>query len=107
MGLLFLWAFADKTSGWGYATSSTNAVVNGGSPTTGFLSGVHVGPFAGTLRGWAGAWWADWLFMAGLLGIGLALLLGVGLRLAAIGAGHTWGLGNRWARVTRHQPWLR
>ena len=27
----------------------------------------------------------DWLFMLGLLGIGLALLLGVGMRIAAIG----------------------
>jgi len=82
-GLLFLWAFADKTFGWGYATSSANAWINGGSPTRGFLSGVDVGPFAGTLRSWAGEPWADWLFMLGLLGIGAAVLLGIGLRLSA------------------------
>ncbi|TDD44311.1 hypothetical protein E1286_27395, partial [Nonomuraea terrae] len=28
--------------------------------------------------------WVDWLFMAGLLGVGLALMLGVGLRIAAV-----------------------
>ncbi|RZQ65914.1 DoxX family membrane protein [Amycolatopsis suaedae] len=83
-GLLFLWAFADKAFGLGYATSSQNAWINGGSPTRGFLSRVDVGPFAETLRSWAGAAWADWLFMAGLLGIGVAVTLGIGLRLAAV-----------------------
>lgn len=83
-GLLFLWAFADKTFGLGYATASGNAWVNGGSPTKGFLSRVDVGPFAETLRSWGGTWWADWLFMAGLLAIGLAVTLGIGLRISAI-----------------------
>ena len=32
----------------------------------------------------AGAAWADWLFMLGLLGIGVALVLGIGLRIAAV-----------------------
>lgn len=32
----------------------------------------------------AGAVWVDWLFMAGLLGIGLALLFGVGIRIVAV-----------------------
>jgi len=31
----------------------------------------------------AGQAWADWLFMIGLAGIGLALILGVGMRIAA------------------------
>ena len=83
-GLLFLWAFLDKTFGWGYATTSQNAWINGGSPTKGFLSSVDVGPLASMLRSWAGAPWADWLFMLGLLGVGLAVLLGVGLRISAI-----------------------
>ncbi|MFD8496030.1 hypothetical protein [Amycolatopsis sp. NPDC059657] len=83
-GLLFLWAFLDKTFGWGYATGSAGAWVNGGSPTKGFLSRVEVGPFADTLHTWAGTWWADWLFMLGLLGIGLAVTAGIGLRLSAI-----------------------
>nr|WP_245959849.1 DoxX family membrane protein [Prauserella flavalba] len=82
-GLTFLWAFADKTFGWNYATPSSGAWINGGSPTEGFLSNVHVGPMAETLRSWAGEPWADWLFMVGLLGIGLALVFGAGLRIAA------------------------
>ncbi|HEY0637590.1 MAG TPA: hypothetical protein VGD67_08070, partial [Pseudonocardiaceae bacterium] len=44
------------------------------------------GPFESFYKGIAGDGWADWLFMAGLLGIGVALLLGVGMRIAA-GAG--------------------
>lgn len=32
----------------------------------------------------AGAAWADWLFMVGLAAIGLALLLGIGMRVAAV-----------------------
>ena len=80
MGLTFLWAFLDKTFGLGYATPAAKAWVDGGSPTKGFLGNVQVGPMQSTLQSWAGSGWADWLFMIGLLGIGLALLLGVGMR---------------------------
>jgi thiosulfate dehydrogenase (quinone) large subunit len=45
---------------------------------------VAVGPLEGTFHAIAGAAWADWLFMAGLLGIGIALILGIGLRAAAV-----------------------
>ena len=84
MGLEFLWAFFDKTFGLGYATPAARAWINGGSPTEGFLSRVEVGPFESTFHAWAGAAWADWLFMLGLLGIGVALVLGIGLRVAAV-----------------------
>ncbi len=84
MGFTFLWAFLDKTFGLGYATVSDRAWINGGSPTGGFLSHVEVGPLRTTLQGWAGSGWADALFMVGLLGIGLALVLGIGVRVAAI-----------------------
>ena len=118
---------------------------------------MAVGPFEATFHAIAGATWADWLFMAGLLGIGLAVILGVGLRIAAVGgtvmmllmwaaewpldrvtgagepsmstnpivdyhiicalalvalaltyAGHTWGLGKRWAALpfVQRQRWL-
>ncbi|MET9230111.1 DoxX family membrane protein [Lentzea sp. NPDC003310] len=82
-GVLFLWAFVDKAFGLGYATKPENAWFAGGSPTRGFLSRVDVGPFDTVFRGIAGAWWADVLFMAGLLAIGVALVLGIGLRVAA------------------------
>lgn len=84
MGLLFGWAFVDKTFGLGYATGSANAWINGGSPTKGFLGGVDHGPFESIFRGWAGDAWADWLFMLGLGGITIALLAGVGLRIGAV-----------------------
>lgn len=84
-GLLFLWAFVDKAFGLGYATQAKNAWFSGGSPTKGFLSRVAVGPFESVFHDIAGAWWADVLFMAGLLAVGVALVLGIGLRLAAAG----------------------
>ncbi|MCX5095980.1 hypothetical protein OOK36_45735 [Streptomyces sp. NBC_00365] len=83
-GFVFLWAFLDKTFGFGYATPSGKGWIDGGSPTKGFLSGVAAGPMESTFHSWAGAAWADWLFMAGLLGIGLALVGGFALRLAAV-----------------------
>jgi thiosulfate dehydrogenase (quinone) large subunit len=85
LGFEFLWAFLDKTFGLGYATPAERAWINGGSPTKGFLSRVAVGPFEDTFHAWAGAPWADWLFMLGLLAIGIALILGIGLRAAAVG----------------------
>ncbi|GAA1914229.1 DoxX family membrane protein [Streptomyces sodiiphilus] len=86
-GVVFLWAFLDKMFGLGYATQSANAWVNGGSPTNGFLSRVSVGPLESTFQSMAGAVWADWLFMLGLLGIGVALLAGVALRITAAAGG--------------------
>ena len=84
LGVEFLWAFLDKTFGLGYATPAARAWINGGSPTKGFLSNVAVGPFESTFHAWAGAAWADWTFMVGLLAIGIALVLGIGLRIAAV-----------------------
>jgi len=83
-GLVFLWAFLDKLIGLGYATTSDRAWINGGSPTKGFLSGVEVGPFDTAFQAIAGAWWANWLFMLGLAGVGIAVTLGIGLRVSAI-----------------------
>jgi len=85
LGFYFVWAFVDKTFGFGFATPAERAWINGGSPTTGYLSGVE-GPFAGAFNAIAGAAWADWLFMAGLLGIGVALILGIGMRIVAVSA---------------------
>jgi thiosulfate dehydrogenase [quinone] large subunit len=83
LGVEFLWAFFDKVFGLGYATPSARAWVNGGSPTKGFLSGVDAGPLQSFFNGIAGNPVIDWLFMLGLLGIGVALILGVALRIAA------------------------
>jgi thiosulfate dehydrogenase [quinone] large subunit len=83
LGWVFLWAFLDKTFGLGHETASKSAWVNGGSPTYGFLAKGTSGPFADFYQNIAGSTWADWLFMAGLLGIGVALIAGVAMRIAA------------------------
>jgi thiosulfate dehydrogenase [quinone] large subunit len=84
VGFTFLWAFLDKLFGLGYATASERSWLNGGSPTRGFLANSPSGPFEGAYKDIAGAAWADWLFMLGLAGIGVALLLGIGMRVAAV-----------------------
>lgn len=83
LGFVFLWAFLDKLFGLGRSTPSDRSWLNGGSPTTGYLSNLE-GAYADTFQRLAGHAWVDWLFMAGLLGIGAALMLGIGLRLAAV-----------------------
>jgi thiosulfate dehydrogenase [quinone] large subunit len=83
IGFEFLWAFFDKTFGLGYATPAAHAWINGGSPTKGFLSGA-IGPFQGVFNAIAGAPVVDWLFMLGLLGVGVALILGVAVRAGAV-----------------------
>ena len=156
-GFVFLWAFLDKTFGLHYSTPAARAWINGGSPTKGFLSSVDTGPFQSIAHTIAGTWWADSLFMLGMLGIGVALIAGIGLRISAIAgglimammwlgefplaqhtatgapsgstnpitdyhliyavvlivlaaayAGHTWGLGRRWARlpIVQKYRWL-
>lgn len=82
-GFYFLWAFLDKTFGLGYATPGERAWIRGGSPTTGYLSGVE-GPLAGFYQGMAGNAFIDWLFMLGLLGIGVTLMSGAGARVGAL-----------------------
>lgn len=92
-GVTFLWAFLDKLLALGFHTGYDQAGVldrfgdaawvQGGSPTEGFLRFGADGPFADFYRSIAGDAWADWLFMLGLLGIGTALVLGVGMRAAA------------------------
>jgi thiosulfate dehydrogenase [quinone] large subunit len=92
-GVTFLWAFLDKTFALGFHTGYNDAGVldrfgdaawiNGGSPTFGFLSfGVPAdNPFKGFYDALAGNAWVDWLFMLGLLGIGISLLFGVAMRI--------------------------
>ncbi|MGE5828023.1 MAG: hypothetical protein ACM30G_06610 [Micromonosporaceae bacterium] len=83
LGWMFLWAFLDKLFGWGFATPEQGAWINGGHPTKGFLANAATGPFTDFYHSIAGATWTDWVFMLGLAGIGLALITGVGVRIAA------------------------
>jgi thiosulfate dehydrogenase (quinone) large subunit len=61
------------------------AWLNGGQPTAGFLEFGTKGPFKDFYAGLAGQTWVDWVYMLSMLLIGLALILGIGTRLAAIG----------------------
>lgn len=88
IGWVFFWAFIDKTFGLNYSTPAERAWLNGGSPAQGFLGGVSQapGPFqwlAEFFLSWGA--FADILFMVGLLGIGVAFILGAGLKIAAAG----------------------
>lgn len=83
IGFVFFWAFLDKLFGLGRSTPKDKSWLNGGSPTQGYLSNLK-GTFADTFKNIAGDTWADWLFMIGLCGIGLALLLGIGMYVCAI-----------------------
>lgn len=95
LGYIFLWAFLDKLFGLGFSTCKnavTGAVnigcsqawIHGGSPTAGFLNHAVSGPFADFYHKLAGQAWVDWLFMLGLLWVGVGLLLGIWVRCAAL-----------------------
>lgn len=83
MGWMFLWAFLDKLLGLGYATKASSAWLSGGSPTAGFLKFAASGPFKDMFNSLSGVVWVDWFFMLGLFALGLFLILGIGLRIAA------------------------
>ncbi len=83
MGWLFLWAFVDKLFGLGFATEAGKGWIDGGSPTFGFLNFAAKGPMEGYYHALAGNDVVDWLFMLGILAIGLPLVLGIGVRIAA------------------------
>jgi thiosulfate dehydrogenase [quinone] large subunit len=85
LGWLFLWVFLDKTFGFGFSTKPEAAWIAGGSPTAGFLANATTGPLAGVYHSLAGNPLVDWLFMLGLLALGVSLLLGIGVRIAGYG----------------------
>ncbi len=101
LGWIFLWSFVDKLLSLGFATGrdpETGAIdflgdgawINGGSPTEGFLQFGTRGPLGSEYAALASqSAWIDWVYMLSLAAIGLALILGVGVRLAAIG-GIAW-----------------
>ena len=104
LGWVFLWAFLDKLLALAFATGrdpETGVVdrfgdaawINGGSPTEGFLSfGLDTRWFFEDFySGLAGQAWVDWAYMASMLFIGAALMLGIATRLAAA-AGVVWML---------------
>ncbi len=85
LGWIFFWAFIDKMFGLGFATKPGSSYLNGKSVTEGFLKfgtkGKSLHDFYASI---AGNPVVDLLFLLGLLGIGLALILGIGLRIAGV-----------------------
>ncbi|MFB2585349.1 DoxX family protein [Herbiconiux liukaitaii] len=83
-GFIFLWAFLDKTFGLGFSTPAERAWVAGGTPSQGFLlSDGVVGPLKGFFAAIASPA-SDVLFQLGMLGIGIAVMAGIGLRVSAV-----------------------
>ncbi len=89
-GFIFLWAFLDKTFGLHYSTGAAVAEgdpslswINGGTPSQGFLTFAAQGPLKGFFNSIAGVG-TDWLFMLGMLAVGTAVMLGIGLRISAV-----------------------
>lgn len=83
LGWILLWAFLDKVFGLGFSTAADKTWLAGISPTAGFLklgATGFLGKYFGAL---AGSALVDWLFMLGLLLIGTALILGIGMRIAS------------------------
>lgn len=86
IGFYFLWAFLDKTFGLGFSTASERSWLNGGTPAQSYLNNAvgETQPLGGLFRSLFANGFGDWIFMLGLLGIGVAMIAGAGLRIAAI-----------------------
>lgn len=106
IGFVFFWAFIDKLLALGYSTGrdadtgnvdyfGPAAWISGGHITEGYLKsaagefgGDPAGVYGEMFKGW-GSWHLgtfrplDWLFMLGLAGVGLALMLGIGTKIGA------------------------
>jgi len=104
IGFYFLWAFLDKLLGLGFSTCRTvaedksftidlfcspdpvtgagGAWINGSHVTEGYLvyGGNPNSPFHTFFVELGAQRWTDWIFMLGLLGVGLALMLGIGTK---------------------------
>lgn len=87
MSFTFLWAFFDKTFGLGFATTYEKAWIHGGSPTSGFLSMAVKGPFVSIFHSLSGIAVIDWMFMLGLLFVGLTLLFNKYVKWGCIAGG--------------------
>lgn len=84
LAFIFLWAFIDKLWGLGFATAANRAWILGASPTAGFLKGSY-GPFSGLYGALVSSSVVDWMFMMGLLLVGLGLLTGIMTTIASGG----------------------
>lgn len=84
IGFFFLWPFLDKLFGLGYATPVGQGWIAGTPPAQGFIGRIE-NPLGPILQPIFGNPFGDFLFMFGLFGIGIAMIFGAGLKLAAWG----------------------
>lgn len=121
LGWSFLWGFLDKMFGLGFATCRASdsssidffceaSMIQGGSPTYGYLNFATDGSHTGDLFSWMAPTAPDAInladigFMAVLLLGGLGLMLGIAIRTSAVGgallmlfmflAGDVWPTNN-------------
>lgn len=84
IGFMLVWGFIDKLFGLGMQTPSGQGMIDGGSPTHDFLA-YNDGLFAEFFNWMAGySDIADILLMAGLLLIGIGLMLGIATKLSVL-----------------------
>lgn len=86
IGFFFLWPFLDKTFGLGFSTPAERAWINGGTPAQGYLNNLDPAqPLSSFFQTVFANPVGDVIFMLGLLGIGVAMIVGAGVRIAAVG----------------------
>lgn len=83
IAFMLLWAFCDKLLGLGLQTPAGEGVIDGGSPSS-FLGFFEGGTFFALFEPLMGNVVADVLLMAGLLLIGIGLLLGIASKLTTV-----------------------
>jgi len=106
LGWIFLWAFLDKTFGLGFPTEPVAAWFQGASPTTPYLAFASRGPFASIFRKLAGSTVVEWLFMLGLLLIGVCLIVGIGVKIAGYSGAAMMALFYLSALWPRNNPFM-
>jgi len=80
IAFMLIWSFFDKLLGLGLETPSGSGMIDGGSPSSFIL--YFDGPVAELMYGLAENIVVDIVLMAALILIGLALLTGVGMKIA-------------------------
>ena len=83
VGWLLLWGFLDKMFGLGFQTPAGQGMIDGVSPSS-FVIYASGGIFADLFKAMGGNLAVDLLFMAGLLIIGILLIVGMASRITTI-----------------------
>ncbi|GMA33415.1 DoxX family protein [Litorihabitans aurantiacus] len=86
IGSYFVWAFLDKLFGLGFTTAPERSVLAGGTPAQGYINNAIADdqPLKSLYQTLFANPFGDAIFMLGLLGIGVAMLVGAGVRIAAV-----------------------